>query len=265
MKRLALAIPCACLAVLADCSSSDVVVANVIIDTSDAQSSEPSSDAQSGDAQSSDASSSDAPSTDVGPQPPDAQSSDTGPQGQPCTASTSCDQFSYCKKNSCSAPRGTCQLRPTSCDSAFNPVCACNGVAYWNDCLRQNNGVESASPMTAEAGAPAPTGKCSVPAACTVPNGMTCPVPGAGPCGTGNTSPSCVVCSHLVHDANSCVQGPQVNLTGECWVMPSQCLPGAAYGPQIYAECYRPVRGRCLDICEAISHGYESYPVAVCP
>jgi hypothetical protein len=240
MKCHAFSIPCACVALMVGCSSSDVIVANVLPDTGDAE----PSDSQSSDAQPTDAQVEDARGPDGWSS--DAQSNDSGGQGPPCTTSNACNQGLFCQKKACGDPTGTCQPRPGSCSSAFSPVCDCNGVAYSNDCLRRLYGVESATPVPLG-------GKCSVPATCTVPYGTTCPVP--------RSAMALATCAHMVQDASQCVVGSQSNLTGECWVVPLSC-PSV---PGIYAECYKPVPGVCHDICQALTEGYEHYPVTVCP
>src|SRR5258708_60421 len=63
-----------------------------------------------------------------------------GGVGAECTNNETCSPDLFCSKASCGAP-GTCQLPPAFCDDQREPVCGCDGVNYWNDCLRMRDRV----------------------------------------------------------------------------------------------------------------------------
>jgi hypothetical protein len=55
---------------------------------------------------------------------------------------------------------GTCQSIPTSCDDGYSPVCGCDGVTYFNDCLRRSGSVQAANPGICTLGTFAFFGPC---------------------------------------------------------------------------------------------------------
>jgi hypothetical protein len=123
---------------------------------------------------------------------------------------------------------GECQPPPTVfCPDEPKPVCGCNGVTYWNDCIRRQFGVQRED-----------EGECSRTAcACEVPS--DCMVPFAS-------------CARLVQGGETCHDGG----TGSCWVLPPQCRPIQGEYP-IWQECHPPGAPSppCLDTCRAIASG----------
>jgi hypothetical protein len=164
---------------------------------------------------------------------PCPDSGDSGPQpdgeedgGKSCRSNNDCPNESFfCSKQSCVAPTGQCQQRPLTCDNAPENggplVCGCDGVNYWNDCLRRADGVASTSLMSQCMGSP--SAECDG----GVPPHTTCPVSDAFcfvPCGA---------------------------TVGTCWVLPDEC-PGDA-GVSDWESC-NP-QHTCDDLCTAIQSG----------
>jgi hypothetical protein len=146
-----------------------------------------------------------------------------------CSVATDCPTGWTCTKIDCAEATGICQPRPFLCDSAPIPVCGCDGVTYWNDCVRQQNGVVAAM-----------LGQCAVGAhPCNVAG--DCPVAGAS-------------CARLnpIASASCGATGP-----GTCWVTPADCT-AAPTGPS-WTPCAgqggqgpgQPARG-CVNMCAAI-------------
>ncbi|MFO0597851.1 MAG: hypothetical protein U0228_21295 [Myxococcaceae bacterium] len=137
--------------------------------------------------------------------------------GAPCATSAACMAGQYCQKDSCGAATGNCAQRPSACPSDGPPECGCDGVTYWNSCLREAAGVEAAV---------AEPGPCRQPR----------------PCDSTTPCPGDAYCARLVFP-NECGRIP----AGACWVVPD----GACAGPQ---HTYNPCNNLsvCLDQCAAI-------------
>jgi hypothetical protein len=141
----------------------------------------------------------------------------------PCSDSMECGPVAYCAKPSCSASQGRCELRPVECGEDAGTTCGCDGVNYWNDCLRRQNGVAFSA-----------AGECTTTfASCGGFHGMGCPAAGA-------------FCARLGLTGNgSCDPG----VPGVCWVLPTRCPLDD--GGQLWESCgSRPPI--CAGICEAI-------------
>jgi len=139
----------------------------------------------------------------------------------PCTSDDDCKGW-ICDKLGCDAPLGFCTPYPPFCDANPRPVCGCDGVTYWNDCIR----------VQARAGRASPEQCFDTASACEV--GSDCNVPGAA---CGHLLPPNAMCGHAM---------------GECWVLPSDCDP--ALDRKRWFEC-KPADGampQCVDTCTAI-------------
>src|SRR4051812_12375954 len=73
---------------------------------------------------------------------------DGGLPGEPkrCVDTTDCTGSAYCERAHCGDEGGLCTAKPTECDDEGPPVCGCDGITYWNDCLRGAAGVSSLGP-----------------------------------------------------------------------------------------------------------------------
>lgn len=141
----------------------------------------------------------------------------------PCSSNDDCSPAgqTFCAKSSCDpAARGDCQLILQTCSNVEEPVCGCDGVVYWNDCLRKRDGVASST-----------QGQCtSNYYTCGIDPEMPCPVPDAR-CFL-ETSQQCSVATN-----------------GVCWVPPDTCPDGG--GALNWQTCGG--QPGCIDFCTAIT------------
>jgi hypothetical protein len=152
-----------------------------------------------------------------------------------CLVSMDCDAGYYCAKTTCAAQSGTCTLPPLSCDTApEGPVCGCDNVTYFSNCLAEQNGAPSYT-----------DGEClQNPVLCGGPNPQ-CP---------GNAI--CAQLFDLPGDYDHC-EGP-----GRCWVIPAQCP--TAPSTDRWSSC-DPLGSVCLDTCTAITMGGAYHGDPMCP
>jgi hypothetical protein len=154
------------------------------------------------------------------------------PSGKPCRTVRDCELGWRCEKPSCEAETGVCEQAPViECSSAPDPVCGCDGVTYWNDCIRR---------LFVEAQVHS-QGECRA-TACACELGADCGVPYAS-------------CSHLLGDG-VCGHG-----MGACWVLPPMCKP-APPGSKKWRQCLGPdlPLGPCVDTCLAIGSQRSHVP-----
>ena len=150
--------------------------------------------------------------------------------GVSCSDQEPCELGWTCERQGCDAPTGVCVPWPPACFPSYNPVCGCNGVTYWNDCIRLRSGAGLAGPDICRVGA------------CTCEVGADCNVPYAS-------------CSHLLPPGAMCGKGE-----GACWMLPPVCPPPPP-DAKLWRECTPPDQGGqggCLDLCGAIAteHSY---------
>ena len=152
--------------------------------------------------------------------------------GQLCLSAADCLADELCAKPACDAQQGQCQLRPPVCDNTMQAVCGCDGVTYWNDCLRQRDGVVASAP-----------GAC---------------VTYFAPCGEADggggedAGPRCpevdAVCGQLL-TGPARRDGGCTSVPGVCWVLPDSC-PEGTLGPK-WQMC-GAVAEPCVDLCTAL-------------
>jgi hypothetical protein len=177
----------------------------------------------------------------------DAATDDAAMQDEPppgdgtCATNADCGETSFCAKSACKDATGSCQLRPVECNGDDQRYCGCDGVTYWNECLRQQYGV-AASTM----------GECRVGAAMCQPEGpSSCPVIGAS-------------CERLLTQGEMCGG----NVPGVCWVVPlvpTTCTGPGGGPPSLWMACAGPPM--CVDTCTAIQSGEPYHPTSptACP
>jgi hypothetical protein len=150
-----------------------------------------------------------------------------GMEGTKCDDNADCMLGWQCEKRGCSEPTGECVPYPPFCVPNPAPVCGCDGVTYWNDCLRLRSGARlfALDPCRATA--------------CTCEVGTDCVVPPL----------TYASCSHLLPFGAMCGHG-----SGACWVLPPQCDPNLDF--RRWLECKPPEPGEspaCVDTCTAIA------------
>lgn len=151
---------------------------------------------------------------------PDAAAIDVRPEGgePPCHSNFECAANELCNKHDCSDRPGQCELRPLMCDPTPAAVCGCDGVTYWNDCIRRQSGAASSH-----------MGECT----------------SAPPCDESAPCPDGTHCARLLPMGASCLPPPP---PGTCWALPPAC-PGPAPGER-WSPC-GPIPG-CVTTCDAI-------------
>lgn len=144
-----------------------------------------------------------------------------------CSSDDDCMPGWLCEIEGCEATTGNCVPWPPLCKPDPAPVCGCNGVTYWNDCIRLQSRARLAAPDQCRA------------TACTCEVGADCMV-----------ADTVASCSHLLPPGATCGHG-----MGSCWVLPAQCPSNA--DSKMWRECKPPDAGgpppACVDTCTAIA------------
>jgi hypothetical protein len=183
----------------------------------------------------------------------------------PCVPSdpaAPCPTGMFCQAGICGGTVGECTLtHPPDCDvSAYRPECGCNGVSYYNGCLRMEASESAWSQTACEdqqlVGTNAPHAFCGpFFNGATCPSGQTCAavlqpqrdffasfLPDAGPeslqtAGNNLLTGACMI--------------PLVSKSGNCWVVPSCDAPDDSPDPTFLLSC----SGECKPACAAIRGG----------
>lgn len=142
-----------------------------------------------------------------------------------------CGPDEYCRVEGCAVTGGVCTKRATFQAGAYEPVCGCDRVTYWNK--------ELASARGANIAASGP-----------------CPAASALHCNEQTKCPGGAHCSMALSSRPGCLT--DVVATGLCWVLPASCPPVTA---QRARDCDA---NRCMSLCEAIKAETRFYPVASC-
>jgi hypothetical protein len=153
-----------------------------------------------------------------------------------CRTDLDCQSSWWCQKPDCFAPIGECTPPQVFCNESPAPVCGCDGITYWNDCVRREAATPAATP-----------GECRTDAR---------PCSKAQDCGTENAE-----CAFLYPRPDRCDEPP----SGTCWVLPLACPPGDPLSDDArWVECLReplpydmppPDFPKCVDTCAAIRSG----------
>jgi hypothetical protein len=153
----------------------------------------------------------------------------------PCDDNVDCAANELCEKMRCDDRTGHCVLRPFSCPPDTDPSCGCDGITYWNNCLRRQNGVSGAGP-----------GECAESAfTCTSSDAHECPMPGSS-------------CARLLPPGLMCT----TDVRGSCWMLPDVCPPHPPF--ESWTSCANPTV--CEDTCSAIRSGvvHQRNPMRGC-
>jgi hypothetical protein len=164
-----------------------------------------------------------------------------------CATASDCSASSFCERHDCADPVGTCEARPVVCDDDARPVCGCDGITYWNDCLRRAAGI------TAKV-----DGECTTSAQTCGHDGP----PGPGPMPPINTCPANTFCARLLPPAPPLDPCPP-DAPGTCWALPAVCSGGRP-GPDRWTPC-APGMGACVTTCDAIRTGLPHRRASACP
>ncbi len=154
-----------------------------------------------------------------------------------CGSNADCGSQQYCAKSRCENAQGVCMSRPTLCDAAPDPVCGCDGVNYFNDCLRRANGIASATHEECDDSA--------------ILCGLTSErCPNNGYCAKFPSGPYCLP-----------------GTPGHCWVLPAECGENEL-GEDRFVLCDDGLGGEdpaCVDLCRAIRSEQSYSKVDHCP
>jgi hypothetical protein len=155
--------------------------------------------------------------------------------GMPATCSPTqpCPPGFNCQTKNCGDASGICEPIPVrSCElDGQNIVCGCDGITYWNDCVRRLGPAMSAT-----------AGQCQAAAICY--QATDCPAFGAS-------------CAHLYSSPDECGPGGPPG-PGTCWVLPQSCMPDPADTTR-WQDCGGPQPGRCDDSCNSIRSGHPHF------
>ena len=169
--------------------------------------------------------------------------------GKRCVDDTECATKEYCSRTTCGDVAGTCELVPVLCEEEGRPVCGCDGITYWNDCLRRTAAVTSMMP-----------GECGY-------NAHNCRHGGGsgGPPGDPDECPPGTFCARLLSIPGDVPPPPDFcapDAPGTCWALPVVCPDRA--GPDRWIACGAPL-DVCSTTCDAIRSGLPYKRANACP
>ena len=165
--------------------------------------------------------------------PESAADGGSHPMPSRCVVAGDCAEGSFCDKKDCDDRQGVCEPHPALCGNEEHVVCGCDGVTYFNDCLRRAAGV-----------APLREGDCSGE---------------ARTCDANNPCPGGATCAVLLgFDVGSCSSTAH----GTCWAVPSTCPE--PHSTDRWSAC--DANGMsCANTCVAIQTGKTYFRAMRCP
>jgi hypothetical protein len=160
----------------------------------------------------------------------------------------SCEAGSFCALATCGGSTGTCETIPSSAscaDAGYAPECDCDGISYFNDCLRRAHKATYKGPQES----------CWLPTP-TTPMPRICRL--MDPQSKCEPTQSCVLLipynplpSPPPSECPMMVDTLSKNLPGTCWVLPDTCPPSSP-GGTVHA-CGSSCAG--VDPCKALKDG----------
>lgn len=178
-------------------------------------------------------------------------SEDAGPavEAKRCIGPLDCSGQAFCARIRCGDLGGICSARPVVCEEESAPVCGCDGITYWNDCLRRAAGITAKT-----------FGECEPDVA------QTCGGQGDHGRGPGPASGHCpagTFCARLLPPPPpgapfACP--PEV--PGTCWALPAVCPSRSS--PDRWTAC-RGTDLACRTTCDAIHDGEPHRRAIACP
>jgi hypothetical protein len=173
---------------------------------------------------------------------PDNGSSVNAKTGARCVTSAECGESAFCNRHDCAADAGICEPLPVSCDNHEDHVCGCDGVTYFNDCLRRAAGVRGSD-----------ADECERAPLLTTPK----------PCGADTDCPPHAVCAFLFKGSSGLDCVPP--LGGRCWDIPPVCpADGHFSSPDRWVGCGGDSGDPCLNTCLAIQSGEPHIRTPTC-
>lgn len=176
---------------------------------------------------------------------PEQSQGGAGNDTKRCAVDSECESTGFCARVRCGDVGGSCEARPVACGDQVSPVCGCDGVTYWNDCLRRAAGIASGRP-----------GECPFDRA------RRCGDAKGGKPGGASGDDRCAAgtfCALLLPAPGACSPGPQ----GTCWALPSVC-PTEGGGDR-WIRCGGPGGAECTTTCSAIRSGEPHLRASSCP
>jgi hypothetical protein len=167
-----------------------------------------------------------------------------------CVDADDCPNSAFCARIACRDEGGICTARPTLCEDEGSAVCGCDGITYWNDCLRRAAGITAQTPRPC------------MPDVAQTCGGMGQHGPGPGP--ASERCPAGTFCARLLPPSppgapNECPP----DVPGTCWAALPPVCPVEA-GPDRWSGCgaLDPV---CRTTCDAIHTGKPHRLAKACP
>lgn len=187
---------------------------------------------------------------------------DAGPEveAKRCIDDSDCTGKTFCERTACGDVAGICAARSLVCEDAPSPVCGCDGITYWNDCLRRSAGI-TATVISRE---------CQPPIAqlCGIKQPPPPPGPGGEPGPGPDPNQGCPggsVCARLLFpsksDPNPSPKDCAFEFPGTCWALPAICP--ASPGPDRWTVCGIP-GPKCTTTCDAIRSGVPHLRATAC-
>lgn len=168
-----------------------------------------------------------------------------------CTERGECPTTAFCARARCEDVGGSCALLPVVCEESASPVCGCDGVTYWNDCLRRASGITAATPGECAGRSPPCGGR---------PDPWRDEEGGRAP-DVSSGCPSGTFCARLLPSSDSATTCAR-DVPGTCWALPAVCTD--IRSPDRWEACgARP--SPCITTCEAIRSGRPHRRARACP